>query len=570
MGKVVSLLAACILLASAIPGLAPRVAVAQTLTLPCSVTAPSPMQGQYTGPWHSDGDYHFSAYNTDIELKITIDGTLSLTVSPDGHVSGTATGSVQAPIYDYGRLDVSSGYGTISGPVSGMLTASGPALTLSAPVILMHWGTFVGGGYTVDQNITMPDYTLSVGNSQCISASGSIAETDFPPKWLVADGTGQPPVLAPGRGTATGTWNVTSSDADLYNQLSQQVDGFISSANGVLAGNPSYATAQTQIIQPLQTLVATIEAHPTVARCLLERLGTWAVSASASLYGTASTTVSAIPAAVVGALPDVRSATDTIRLADTLGVSCHVSDGGVSDRLTAALTGALQGWAATGDAVNTADLAREFLLWKGAAGEPAAQTAINSGIHGQHPPADASSLLAALRNAYVFGDDADASILYERIAAAPHALSAQAKSSSGKKKKRKPKPKPTARPTPRPKPTARPAPTATATPKTLEQVLTSGITTISGNASAGTVPTFSWQAVKTTSGSPVQYVVTVTGASGVVWTWAGTTTSATFGDTTQADLPGSAADGWTAPLPSGYHWSVLALAGDRVVGLKLR
>lgn len=566
MGKVLSLLAAGIIALASFPGLAPRTVTAQTVSLPCSVTAASPMQGQYSGPWHSDGDYHFSVFNTDLELQIHIDGTLSLTVTPDGSVSGTASGNVDAPIYDYGRKDVSSGYGTISGTVTGTMTGSGASLVLSAPVILMHWGTFVGGGYTVDQNITMPDYTFTVGSNQCISSAGTIAETDFPPKWIVPDGTNQAPVLAPGKGSATGTWNVTSSDAPLYTQLSQQVDSFIASANSVLAGNPSYSTAQLQIVQPLQTLIADIQAHPTVARCLLERLGAWASAASTSLYGTASTAAATIPASAVSALPEVRSAADSVRIADGLGASCHVSDSGVSGRLSTALTGALQGWAATGDAVNIAVLARELLLWKGTSGQSMVQAAINSGLHGRLAAAQSpTGGLEALRDAYAFADDADVSANYQRIGASSHLAAAH--QPTGKKKKKK---KPVSKPKPSPKPTARPKPTATATPKTLEQVLTSGIATMTGTASGGTTPTFSWGAVKSVSGNPVRYVLTVTGSNGLAWTWSGTGTGVTYGDTSIPGVTGSGADGWSVPLPSSYHWTVLALDGSKIIGLKLR
>lgn len=565
MGKVVSLLAACILMASAVPGLAPHEAAAQTLTLPCSVTAPSPMQGQYSGPWHSDGDYHFSVFSTDLDLQVIIDGTLSLTVSADGHVSGTASGNVDAPIYDYGRKDVSSGYGTITGSISGTMTGAGAALVLSAPVILMHWGTFVGGGYTVDQNITMPDYTFSIGSNSCVSSSGAIAETDFPPKWIVPDGTNQAPVLAPGKGTATGTWSVTSSDAPLYSQLSQQVDSFIASANTALAGKPGYAQAQSQIVEPLQALVTTISGHPTVARCLLERLGAWAASAAATLYAQTGSLLPALPGSTAQQPAAFRAVADSIRLADTLGASCHVADGGVSSGLAGSLTTAIRSASAIGDVQTTALLAREFLLWKGASGQSALQTAINAGLHTRLNAAQSPALeMDAMRGAYAFGDDADVTSAYRHAVASSHAVPHH-KKTKGKKKKKKPvKPRPT------PKPTARPKPTATPTPKTLEQVLTSGISTITGTATTGTTPTFSWTGVKSVSGNPVHYAVTVIGSSGLLWAWSGTGTSATYGNTDLPGVPNSGADGWSVPLPTSYHWTVVALDGSTIVGLKLR
>ncbi len=570
MGKVLSLLAACILVASAAPALTPHPAAAQSLTLPCSVTAATPMQGQYSGPWHSDGDYHFAVFSTDLDLKVVIDGTLSLAISSDGHVSGTASGSVNAPIYDYGRQDVSSGYGTISGPVTGTITGTGAILTLTAPVILMHWGTFVGGGYTVDQNITMPDYTFSVGGGDCITSQGSIAETNFPPKWIVPDGTSMAPVMATGVGSATGTWSVTSADAGLYNQLSQQVDSFIASANAAVAEHPTYAVAQTQIVQPLAALVNSIAAHPTVSRCLLERLGAWAVSASISLYGTVDTRIYGgvvLPASAAGLLANIRMTTDTLRLAGDLGGACHVSDDGASDRLLASLVASIQSTAST-DAPDTALLARELLLWKATAGQETVQSAINTGIHDDLARTTSpSTLLAVLRQAYVFGDDTDVSAMYRGLAATTHSVKAHTKKKKGKKgttHKHKHKSGPTPRPTPRP--------TATPKPKTLEQVLTSGITAMSGKATGDAAPTFSWNAVPGTSGTSVRYVVTVMGpgSAGIAWAWTGTATTATYGDTGLPDLPGSASDGWTLPLPSGYHWTILALDGTRIVGLKLR
>src|SRR5947209_6503816 len=181
MGKVASLCAMVLLVLDVIaPERTIHVAQAQNAPLPCTAqTTVAPMQGHYTGPWHSDGDYHFITMGYDVELKVTIDGTLDLTVSSDGHVTGTATGKVDAPVYHGGQKDVSSGYGTISGSITGVLTG-GSALVLSHPTIDMHWGTFVGGGYTVERFISMPDYQLSGPSGDCVSASGTIAEDGFP------------------------------------------------------------------------------------------------------------------------------------------------------------------------------------------------------------------------------------------------------------------------------------------------------------------------------------------------------------------------------------------------------
>jgi hypothetical protein len=529
------------------------------------------MQGQYSGPWHSDGDYHFSAFGTDLDLKVTIDGTLALTVGPDGRVSGTATGTVDAPIYDYGRRDVSSGYGTISGTVSGSLTGSGSTLVLNTPVIFMHWGTFVGGGYTVDQNITMPDYSLAAGGSDCISASGTVAETNFPPKWIVPDGSTMAPVMVPGIGSATGTWSATSADAALYTQLSQQVDSFISSANAMLSGGAtSYADLQATIITPLKSLIATINSHPTVARCLQERLGAWESSAAAALYARGDAALSLLPADGAARLPTFRSAIDSVRGGASLGSACSVPDGGVSGRLDAALSATLTGAAASTSGLPTAALlAREALLWHGDQGRAALHATLNDAVHARLGASSTpSSLLDTAREAYLFGDDVDATTAFGRLtAAAPKTSAHAAKHKGGKSKKKKKKghkPKPT--PTPKPKPTATPV------PKTLESTIAGGIPTLQGKATSGSSPTFSWNAPKTSGGAPIQYVVAVTvpGSPGLLWSWSGTATSVPYGDTTLPDVPGSAGDGWSVPLPSGYRWSVLAISNGSVVGIKLR
>src|SRR5436305_14427475 len=106
MGKARALTAICLLLAAmAVAPLHDSPARAQTSTpVSCSGTSTtSPMQGRYTGPWHSDGDYHFTFHeldNMDVELKIVIDGKLNVQVASDGRLSGVATGTVDAPVYD--------------------------------------------------------------------------------------------------------------------------------------------------------------------------------------------------------------------------------------------------------------------------------------------------------------------------------------------------------------------------------------------------------------------------------------------------------------------------------------
>src|SRR4051812_34404221 len=65
--------------------------------------AATPMQGHYTGAWHSDAVYQFNAFNTIVNLDVTINGTLDAHVEPDGSVSGTAVGQVDAPIIHDGQ-----------------------------------------------------------------------------------------------------------------------------------------------------------------------------------------------------------------------------------------------------------------------------------------------------------------------------------------------------------------------------------------------------------------------------------------------------------------------------------
>ncbi|MDQ2743741.1 MAG: hypothetical protein M3Z66_15805, partial [Chloroflexota bacterium] len=243
---------------------------AVTPSLSCSgESAPYPMAGHYTGPWHSDGEYHFAVFNTDLDLKITIDGTLDAAVDASGRLTGTVSGTVDAPITHDGGKDVSSGSGTISGQLSGVFSPGGALMVLSHPVIDMHWGTFVGGGYTVERFITMPDFQFPVSQSDCISSRGSIAETDFPVMNVTSDGTGGL-VQAPGLGAATGRWQLSSDATGRFQSWSQQIDAFTSGANALLAGPPlSVAAFQQQIENPLQTLVTEIRLQPDVARCLL-------------------------------------------------------------------------------------------------------------------------------------------------------------------------------------------------------------------------------------------------------------------------------------------------------------
>ena len=97
----------------------------------------SPAPGHYSGAWHSDGDYHFAVFNTDVDLKIVIDGTLDIMVAAGGQISGRVTGNVNAPITDFGHMDISSGIGSISGQVTGSITGPNSTLVLDHPVIDM-------------------------------------------------------------------------------------------------------------------------------------------------------------------------------------------------------------------------------------------------------------------------------------------------------------------------------------------------------------------------------------------------------------------------------------------------
>jgi hypothetical protein len=71
-----------------------------------------------------------------------------------------------------------------------------------------------------------------------------------------------------------------------------------------------------------------------------------------------------------------------------------------------------------------------------------------------------------------------------------------------------------------------------------------------------------------------RYLVFVTAADepGLLWSWAGSNSSVSYGDTSIEGVPGSQDDGWPLSLSAnGYAWSVVALdTQGRVVGLLLR
>lgn len=577
MGKVISLLAVSVLvLAGALsPWRLSMPAVrAASPSVSCAATpSTAPMQGHFTGPWHSDGDYHFHVFNTDLDLKIIIDGTIDATVTPDGQISAIAQGKVDAPITHDGQRDVSSGYGTIKGILSGILNAGSATLVLSHPIIDMQWGTFVAGGYTVERFITMPDYQFPISTSGCVTAGGTISESGFPVMNLVADGQGQL-TQAPGVGNATGTWTLTSDKAQMFGQLSNEVEGFTAHADAVLGDSATPltpSTVQAQILAPLQDLRSRISAEPAVARCLLDRLSAWQARALPPLFRRAI-----LPAGPIS-VPLLRGAADTLRSAASLNLDCAVPDGGAADALTATGGAMLDRAIAARSWSDTALVLRELLLLGGNGARASLTSRMNGDLHGLIAgTADTSALLDEARAAYALGDDVDAAAATTRLrphlAPASHPAPAQHRK---RKKKRKPAAGPTATPkparkvrpmpkpttTPTPKPTSTPTPTATSTPrpKTLAETVAAGIPAARTSTPAGTPPSFSWQPVA----GAVSYVVIVTSPKGhgVIWTWSGSDTTATFGDTAIPGVPGTESDGWTAALPDGYGWSVLALDG---------
>lgn len=530
------------------------------------------MQGQYSGTWHSDGDYHFAVWNTDLRLQITIDGTLSAYVAPDGTVTGTANGSVDAPITHDGVHDVSSGKGTISGSIGGSLTASGANLVLHAPVIDMHWGTFVGGGYTVEKFITMPDYSFSVTSLLCTSSGGAISEQDFPTMAVVADGDNQM-TYAPGIGPATGTWSLTAAKTSQFNALSSRVDAFISSANAVLDAPGSLTAGEVDrtIATPLKALVEVIRSDPDTARCLLERLAAWEATAVPRLLQR--------DALLSGndTLPSLRTAGDAVRAAQDLAVLCTPPGASAAGLVAAAILASLDRAVSARNWTDVALLLREALLF-GATPVPRLQSDLHSLLGATSTSA---ALITFARVAYTLGDDADTSAAYSRLTARSAKILAQRKKKPAPKRKATPKPtakaprKPAPKPsrTPTPKPTRTSMPTATATPKpsftpvpkpSLEQLLSAGIASVTLTVSDGSAQ---WQA----GPGATSYVVSVIGPTGLVWSWAGSGTSVQLGDTTLDGVPGSGNDLPPHIDTAGTRWSVLALgASGTIVGATFR
>jgi hypothetical protein len=522
------------------------------------------MQGQYSGTWHSDGDYHFAVWNTDLRLQITIDGTFSAYVAPDGTVTGTANGSVDAPITHDGVHDVSSGKGTISGSIGGSLTASGANLVLHAPVIDMHWGTFVGGGYTVEKFITMPDYNFSVTSLLCTSSGGSISEQDFPTMAVVADGDNQM-TYAPGIGPATGIWSLTAAKTSKFNALSSRVDAFISSANAVLDAPGSLTAGEVDrtIAAPLKALVADIRSDPDTARCLLERLAAWEATAVPKLL-----LGGALPSGN-DALPSLRTAGDAVRAAQDFAVLCTPPGASAVNPVGAEILTSLDRAVSARNWTDVALLLREALLL-GTAPGPRLRSDLHSLLGAT---SSSAALLTFARVAYALGDDVDTSAAYSRLTARSTKSLAQRKKKPHPK--RKATPKPTAKPTrtPTPKPTRTSTPLATATPKpsstpvpkpSLAQLLSAGIAPVTLTVSHGSAQ---WQAVP----GATYYVVSVIGSTGVVWSWAGSGTSTQLGDTTLDGVPGSGNDLPPHIDAAGASWSILALdLSGTIVGATFR
>jgi hypothetical protein len=568
MGKVASIAAALVLLLAAvlIPIRHTTVGAQSPPPVSCSgQPLATPMQGHYTGQWHSEGDYHFYALGHDIDLKLTIDGTIDAEIS-GGQITGTLTGNVDAPLTHEGQQDVSSGKGTISGQLTGLFDASGGLAVLAAPVILMHWGTFVGGGYTADRYITMPNYQFSIGATNCVSAHGAIAETNFPEQYIVADFQGQL-AYVPGIGQATGTWQISSDSSAEFQALSQQVDAFITQSNTFLAGlqgNLTPALVESNVAAPLTSLEATIRKDPTVARCLLDRLGAWEASVLQPLL------VQVVSLASSSDLPTFRRGSNVLRSVHLLDLDCALDEGTASSGLMTAGRAALDHTVGSRSWSDAAVWIRELLLQGGDAGRTALQQQVGADLHALLlTTSGAATLLEVARASYLFGDPADSMAALKRASARPH-LTGHAlpdKRKKRKKKKATPRPAPTRTPTRTPTPTPTPTPTsAPPPPQTLEQRLSSGTGHLQVSSTGGAAPTLSW----TPMPGAARYVVAVaaTDSSGLVWTWSGGTTSVAFGDTSLPGVTGSGDDAWGISLGDIQStWSVLALdSAGHIVG----
>ena len=573
MGKAGTILAVAALLLATVPAAwqFPPVRVQAAPSVSCSSQPiASPMQGHYTGPWHSDGDYHFQARfpafngfpaaDVDVEMKIIVDGTLDVTVNAGGGVSGSVTGNVDAPIFHDGQQDISSGVGTISGEIAGVFSPTGSSLVLSHPVIDMHWGTF--GGHAVETHPVMPDYQFSVAGIDCVSGQGTIAEQGFPVMFITNDNTGQL-TQAPGIGTAGGTWQVSSDKAAKFTQLSQQVDDFIRQATTVLSDTSTSLTlplVDQKIVQPLKSLEDVIRQDPEVSRCLLDRIGAWEATALPPLFARADTLSAGAD------LVTLRRASDVLRAARLLNLDCAIPENAAGPSVLAGEQRLLDQAIATRSWSSAALLLREIVLLQGDGGRAPLQQELNGDLRSLLESTTGSSgLLAVARIAYALGDEGDA-------AAAVHRITVQERTDDSKppwvpvkakhKKHRKQKKHHTRRPTP--------TPTPTPAPRSLPQVLAAGVAAIAPGSVAGSPPAFSWRAVP----GAARYVLAVTSAQApaLLWSWSGSASSATYGDTSIEGAPSTSDDAWPVPLgTASYTWSVLALdARGQIVGLVLR
>ena len=543
-----SIVASALLVAALIGAHAPASARAQVSSpSTCSSTVNlAPMQGHYSGPWHSDGDYNFAVFNTNLRLHIIINGTITADVDATGQVTGTVTGTVTAPVNDYGRRDISSGEGTITGAVSGVFTGSGSLLVLTHPNIDMHWGTF--GGHAVERNITMPDYTFSVGGSGCVTANGAISETDFPVQNVVMDAVHGDIAQAPGIGSATGAWQISSDKAALFHDLSTQLDTFENTADSLLANVDAVSPQQldAQLLQPFQTLRAGLSADPQVARCLLRRLQAWEERALSPLLAHIQQSTGSAD------LVSLRHLESELSVAQSLNTDCTVPMAVVRGSITGRIHDLLAVDLQVGNWPGVALDLREGLMLSGSDSGAAWQLQVAAALHVQRTQSmDAVSRLALSRLAYTFGDDQDVQI---EPAVAPPSTKSTPKSSK-KRKRHKAKSKPTSNPTP--------------APQTIDQFLETDIAPIHGTATASPAPTFSWSSVP----GATHYVVVVAGTMdrSPLWSWSGAGTTAMYGDTSLSDSIDSGSPPWPIALPNAYTWVVLALDGqNHVVGLKLR
>jgi hypothetical protein len=491
------------------------------------------MQGRYSGTWTSDSLYHFQVFNTDLHLEIAIQGTLSAYVAPDGTVTGSATGTVDAPITHDGAKDVSSGYGTISGSISGKLNSGDVQLVLAHPIIDMHWGTFVGGGYTVEKFITMNDYVFALGSFDCASAGGSVSEQNFPVMEVIADGANQM-TYAPGIGVAGGSWSLQSDKTAQFSALSSRVDSFISASNTLLGDTSqplSAAMVDREIAAPLKSLIAEIRADPDTSRCLLERLAAWETTAVSALLHRPD---------LAAAGPNVeafRRAGDLIRAAQLLDVLCNLPSAESSKAFGSGLSAAIDRAISQRHWTEAALLMRESVIF-GMRLEPAVATDLHALLPGSK---DNGAALELARVAYALGDDADSASAAARLTTAAK-LSTPVKHRKPQKKK-----KPAHKPVPRPTPTATPKPKPT-----LSQLLTGHIAPLKVTIDGHKV---SWSPLPVAT----SYILTVKTPAGLVWTWSGSDSSAAVGDTSLTGLSGYADDVPPEVELSGALWTVLAL-----------